>query len=499
VESRVFGADEDSQVKFFSYMDSYRNLVSYILVDVIEEEFKQEKIPHLHGKDKATLLNRKMKQFFRNARFRTYLIEGREKKGRRDDKILFSAITNADLLALLLSWIEVHKVPLQGIYSVPYVMASVLRKIGIETKYNLLVSEHADNHLRQTFFDEQELKNSRLSAIYNQSDEENFSLLSREVQKNKRFLNRLQLLPHDENLDVYLMLPHNSGYTAANTSEDSEKQRYHRVDCSIVCEATKLGNNPDTVTTDMLLVHVVCTNSIPANYAQLEERKYFVYRQASICAIAASVIFAFIGLGMSLMNAFQTLDYKERTTLAVKKHNYLTEKHKALVSTRPRYVISAQEMKQAVYAGTKLAQEKLDPVKVFKSMSYHFDQHPKIAINSITWTVKPAKQKLSSRANGSTSQHHPAPKREFGKLYRRIVLDGAVKDFDGNYRTAFVLVNAFIHSIKQDKTFYKINVVKMPIDINSDNRVTGESGVTNNYAHANFRLEFYVRSSNEAR
>ena len=71
----------------------------YLLTDLVEEDFRHETVPHLRGRDRAGLIQRKFEQFYRNTPFRQASLLQRQKEGRRDDEMLFSALTNPALIS----------------------------------------------------------------------------------------------------------------------------------------------------------------------------------------------------------------------------------------------------------------------------------------------------------------------------------------------------------------------------------------------------------------
>ena len=100
---------------------------AFMLVDLIEEDFRQESIPHLIGGSRSALLQRKFEQFYRGTPFRQATLLKRQKTGRRDDDMLFSALTNP---ALITPWVNIllaHQIPLSGIYSVPQISAPLIK------------------------------------------------------------------------------------------------------------------------------------------------------------------------------------------------------------------------------------------------------------------------------------------------------------------------------------------------------------------------------------
>jgi hypothetical protein len=64
---------------------------TYLLTDMIEEDFRHEIVPHLSGNSRAALFQRKFDQFYRGTPFHKATLLQRQNTGRRDDDMLFSA------------------------------------------------------------------------------------------------------------------------------------------------------------------------------------------------------------------------------------------------------------------------------------------------------------------------------------------------------------------------------------------------------------------------
>src|ERR1035437_5366759 len=92
-EALHFSNDLAGREQFSTYLKQHRN-PAYLLLDVIEEDFRLETVPHLIGKNRRELIARKFEQFYRNTPFRQAKVLRRQTEGRRDDEMLFSALTN---------------------------------------------------------------------------------------------------------------------------------------------------------------------------------------------------------------------------------------------------------------------------------------------------------------------------------------------------------------------------------------------------------------------
>ena len=71
--------------RFAEFLQTNRH-PAYLLVDLIEEDFRQETVPHLTGSNHQALVQRKFEQYYRNTPFRLTRLQQRQTEGRRDDE-----------------------------------------------------------------------------------------------------------------------------------------------------------------------------------------------------------------------------------------------------------------------------------------------------------------------------------------------------------------------------------------------------------------------------
>ncbi len=85
LESAVyFEPDEQGLDLFSAYLRSFKNESVRLLVDLIEEEFRQIKIPLLRGTDRQAIIDRNYAKFFRNSKYRFAISQSTEKKKRKE-------------------------------------------------------------------------------------------------------------------------------------------------------------------------------------------------------------------------------------------------------------------------------------------------------------------------------------------------------------------------------------------------------------------------------
>ena len=200
----VFDAGEEGRQSFRRYLAETADLPFYVLVDVFDEEYRQDTIPHISGRDRRALLKRKAGRLFKDTSYCFYKVTGRETGGRRNDRVLLTALANPVVIKQWVAILEEAKAPLAGISSLPLFTGQLLKPIaGRCDGRRLLVSLQSISGLRQTFFDNGEFQHSRLVQLPRGGPASYFPFIRDEVEKIQRYLNSRRPLTSEEPLHIH--------------------------------------------------------------------------------------------------------------------------------------------------------------------------------------------------------------------------------------------------------------------------------------------------------
>ena len=284
-------------------------ILSYIVIDVIEEEYLQETIPHVNARDRKALLTRKITPLFRNALLKQSVLQERDSGGRRDDHVLFSGISNTQTVSWLTDCLQSSKTPLLGIYSAPLLFSQVFTAIKVQTKNNLLLSPHGSNRMRQSFYRENYLKISRISQanIFNQED--NPALLENEINTNIRYLQRIRLLKNSEDLDTYIVTNKSVTSTNEKPPKDTKGARIHYLNINTIAQKLGLSNHVKTDQFNILVAHMVCQSGKISNYASSFDKRYFTMYLCNRGLIASAIAVFSLVIFISLYSFLSGSEY----------------------------------------------------------------------------------------------------------------------------------------------------------------------------------------------
>src|SRR5919112_4403343 len=92
-----FAHDERGLADFRQFLTPFSNVPVYMMVDAVEEDYRFETLPHSIGPHRGQMVQRKLRQHYRNTPYIGAWLQGRENDKRRDDRYLFAALTNPDI------------------------------------------------------------------------------------------------------------------------------------------------------------------------------------------------------------------------------------------------------------------------------------------------------------------------------------------------------------------------------------------------------------------
>ncbi len=208
VGSSSFEPTEHGLDSFRDYLTQTGNIPGKFLVDVIEEDFRNEKIPHVGSKDRNSVISRLIDRYYRSSQAYCYSeVIGRVKDGRKDDIVLIGAMTNPQLIQPWLSVLDECEVPLSGIWTLPLISKKLLKTIKATRGVVLLVSQQVSSNVRQTLFRDGKLISSRQSII--NQDMGDISAIGKlavpEVNRTMEFLRAQNLVAIDETINLHIL------------------------------------------------------------------------------------------------------------------------------------------------------------------------------------------------------------------------------------------------------------------------------------------------------
>jgi hypothetical protein len=462
----TFSNDANGRENFSAYLKQHRN-PAYMLVDVIEEDFRLETVPHLTGSARRDLQARKFEQFYRGTPFRQALLLQRQEEGRRDDEMLFSALTNPQRISPWLDTLLANRIPLVGIYSLPNISSPLLK--DLPSDHVLLLSWEKNAGLRQTYFNNKRLHFSRLIPVAAESFTDS---VATETPRTQQYLKSLSLPPPGEVLDVYIICHVKDRVALQARLEGSGDLRYTYLDIQELGKRVKSRNTYSDSDATPLLLHLLASKPPKSQYANSEHTHFHWLRQARRLCFILAALTALGGVVWSGMAFWQGREYISGTAPLNMQTERNRQQTQQIQSGFASSNIPATDMKTAVLLSRKLNLYTPPTEEILHELTYALDKFTQIKVNKLSWQ--------SSAADAAPSLY-PA---------QVITFDGSLVDFGNEYRKALGYLERFQQALTQQG--YTVTAVKLPLDVSSKGSLSGNTNKMDGSA-AQFTLKIIWR------
>jgi len=474
--SYLFDIDAAGRENFERYLSESDNTPMTILVDIIEEEFRQDTIPHVFGADRQSLIDRKKSRLFRDADYIYVQNQGREEEGRRDDRILFLALTNQEIIKPWIELLEKFKVPLKGILSIPLLLQSYIKTLPDVSDHALIVTMQSISGLRQTFFHKKELKISRLSKLPRYGTQAYAPRIESEVEKIQRYLNSLRLVPSDTSLDVYIFADKSTLDELENKKISLPMLKRHYYDVNKLIESNQEGVSQVIPFSDQLLLNHLLKSQVKNCYASSYEMRYSKTRNTRYAMNFASAALLFFALLYSGINFMGGMTYKQESEAAKSKAEFYQVRYDLAREGLPKIPVEPTQIKVAVDAAATLAEYKSTPYEMLSLIGKGLEQYPRIKLDNFDWSASVDPNKgMAVIENNSPVVLDVDNKFAEVKYYQISNLDAHIEPFDGNYREAIAMVNDFAETLRSFDAMYSVSIEAFPLDISSNATLQGNN------------------------
>ncbi len=486
--------DKASLEEIAHYLEQTSHIPISVIVDSIQEQYQIVRLPHVFGKDRTDLWQHKKKRLFEETPYAYAVVQARESKGRKDDKVLFTAITKPQLLLPWLKLINQFKIPIKGIFSLPLLSEKLLKHLP-KSPYTLLVahtpriSAHCSHGLRQSFFMQQKLQLSRLTPL-NISENEHDSYghyVIGQIIKTQQYLENSNALPANTKLQV-IILTHTNLLTPLNnylrTRQLSDLQ-FHLVDAHEFSYQIGLRTDQTTLYLHQLTGHQLTRRFVSNHYADWQDRRYFLFQNIRIATYIASSLFvasAATAGGFILHDAWQMQQQGKVVQQTVEKRK-IELKH--LQKIAPSLPFEPVHIRNIVDVGQHLKTQDVSPKAMLIKISQVLNRYPKLIVSRLEWGIGNQSETIFASYNeaaepeGEKKRETPDPRATLFRNPRMRIfvptieetpnnflegvrLHGKFFPFDGDYRQTLKMYNQFVADLKLKDDRWKINKIQLP-------------------------------------
>ena len=497
VRRAVFEAGEEGRQGFRRYLAETPGIPFYLLVDVADEEYRQDTVPHLSRRDRQALLERKAARLFKDTGYCFFRVTGRETTGRRDDRVLLSALANPGVVRQWVAILDEARTPLAGICSLPLFSGQLLKVVaGRDDGCRLLVSMQGVSGLRQTCFDNGDLRFSRLVQTSRAEHESLSEMIGDEVEKVLRYLDSRRADAPAGPVHVHFLFAGNLLQELKTVLKQQDSVTYHFYDLRELAgenACSKPVSEPygDTYFMQQLL------RLRPGNvYAGVAERRWLFLGRLRAGVAAAGFAMLLGSAGLSALNVYGGIVlYLGGKTAEEETHRYAAE-YELARKRLPETPVEPSDLKTAVMIADSLAQNKTSPIDMVTVLGHSLHGFPAIRLSRMSWRVTDDPDTAYAGEPDQTGL--PVAMDVSGlarSLYQAALLKGRIEPFNGDYRDAMDVINRFAEDLRGREAVYGVAIVDLPLDLSSGADLQGNTQSLQNQAE--FTLKLVLKNEHE--
>lgn len=484
-----FGDSEAEVARFKDYLRSVAPMTSQLLVDLLDEEFLHEKIPHLYGRERDSYIKRQLLRHCRDAKFTCARIIGREASGRRDDQLLITSIASSDALDAWLKLLVEFAVPIAGIWSLPLLSESLVDKLKLQDSNLFLVSRQVDSVMRESFFKNKRLHLSR--HVKTDRDASEFddaaAYLSQGLEQIYKFLSNQRVIPFGQKVNVVCLLPekHLADAQALNPNTDTLQYQFYSLE-SLYKRYKVHTNTPGRA--DILFSFICAQQPVHKDHYSTNSHKRSFYRfildkvtflMGNFGSLTAITMAALIYVaGLDILAQIQTLEDS-----ATRLQYQYRQRYSALEGQ----IQTADLMRESVgFHKILLAEAQLSPELFLAPLGSILKQKPFsfISLESLFWNkyygteLERIRRDIWQKTtpNLTVYAEYPYNEEELDDIVPVIVLIGHVNRQTLSYRATVETMQDFVHALQSLNDVEQLMVVRTPVDIRITSRFSDQNG-----------------------
>jgi hypothetical protein len=490
---RVFRNDEQGREGFDRYLSGLGAVPVHVMADAVEEDYRFELLPHASGRDRTELLDRRLRQLYRNTPYCSAVLQGRDAGKRRDDQYLFMALINPDFIDGWLGIVRAQELPIAGVYLLPVVAEPLSQKLAPDTANVLLVSRHSAG-LRLTFLRQGKLRISRLTRADSLDSAGRVQAFTEEIANTRLYLHSLRVMTLDEHLSVLVLDRDGSlaGLEQAVAREVSNAQAIRIGNAEIAAAgavpARVVEDEPDALYLHFLGLQPKFGNLAPDPVT--EQFQIYQLRRAlyATAAIAGGVSIAWVAL-----NAYQIYDLRSQQERAVSQAADFQRRYQEVTRHFPATPTSADTLVAAVQTAQRLRSLTNTPEAAMIAVSRTLEQFPNFQLKSFGWRYGARDFDLDTAARRPDEPAKPPPGAAASRK-QSAYIEAEIKPFAGNYRSALDTIARFADTLRSDPLVAEVTVVALPLNLSPTTALSGSTAETvDRPTAAPFRLHLVLK------
>jgi len=449
-----FASDILGLESFAQYLVRQRQSHFYLLAEVVDEAYRQDDIPFVRGRDRQALLTRKLGQYFTGTALSLVLSLGRESSGRRDEKMLFAALTRPQHLEPWLAALRGNEAQLVGIYSLP-LLAGVLVPERATMSGPALVVTLTSGGLRQTFFINGGLRFSRLLPLPSANLEQCAITCAGEAARSYHYLVGQRLIARGTPLTTRVLAHPEDIAGFRSQCFDCAELRFEFIDLLTESRKHGLKTLPYDSHSEALFLHLMVSKPPSVQFSPQRDRRYFQLWRGRFMLNAGGIM---ILLGCLLFAGKQVYECQQLDSEIGKirmQNDNDRQGYAATLKALPPLPTSIDRLVSLIarYDDLEIHSATLEPM--LSRISKALQGFPGIQINRIDWR------------NGVSVEESMGPT---GRVRPALIADLYIHLPEGlasDHRTQLRAIQSFSTVLGKDGAA-DVSILRMPFDMASD-------------------------------
>jgi hypothetical protein len=456
-----FGPEPAGLGGFAAYLKKHRASIFYLLADIAEEGFQLEDLPYVQGGDRKALLQRRLGQYYYNTPLSAAISLGRAAAGRRDEKILFAALTRIETFTPWLDALRAAEANLAGVYSVPLVLSGSMGQTLSGTEPTLFVSLSSGG-VRQSFFDQGKLHFSRLSALATKNLEEIARSSANDSAKIYQYLLAQRQIPRGAPLRTIVMAHAGQMPVMEEFCRSSNELVFEFLDIAATAGKQGLKDVPTDGNADKLFIHGLVRKTPAQQFAPAADtRIYNLWRIRFAPTSAAWMVLAgcLLYAGKTALDVYTLRDSIEATQVVTATD---TQRYNALIDSLPKVGISPDNLRALLERFDVLQKRTPAMEPLLTHLSLALNENPKIELTGLTWKIADNIDTAKNVPTGATPVAAAS-----GVVLAVIEINAQLPlGMISDQRAQIQLIESFAARLRDPRT--DVRILRRPFDIESD-------------------------------
>ena len=469
-----FDNDDHGRSAFASYVARHRRSHFSLLANVAEEGHVIETIPFLQGKDRTTLITRKLGQHFLGTPLATSASLGFEKSRRKNERVLLCALTDPGHFDPWLSRLAETEAPLKGIYSIAQLGGNLLKKLAVPHDRCLLLTLQ-DHSIRESFIAAGKALFSRMAPLPDSSIAGIASSFAAESGKLHQYLIGQRHIGRDDRVPVVIVAHPSALPAIGKACPPDGRLDFTLLDNTLAARQLKLKNLPDDSRCDTLFLQLLATNPPIQQFATPEHRRDHTLSRLRNLLLAGGLVMLLGALLFSTKLLYDARQLRAESTLAQAQEADLAARYREITATFPQTGIDNDSLRRLTDRYRQLRSQQTLPADAYRHLGQALAAAPTIQLTELDWKI--------GQNSASTADAAPNGTREV------VTVRGSIVQLPGSTTRQLLAEFERFLSLLRQQAGISLNVVKAPVELESNQPLRGGDSDQQTVSPRNFTLE----------